>query len=183
MRFSIIAAVAAFSSTALAQGLLDQIPQCAQQCFGGNLGSCGVADIACICGSSVINDVSCCVFATCSQADIQSTTQFAVQLCNLQNVDVNTQPSCPSGSATPSAGNSASASMASSGSASMTSSGSASMTSSGSASMTASGSAASGSTSMTASASAAGSTGAAPYQTAGAGIGLGVAMVGLLAAL
>ncbi|CAI9629899.1 hypothetical protein GT037_007239 [Alternaria burnsii] len=175
MRFSIIAAVAAFSSTALAQGLLDQIPQCAQQCFGGNLGSCGVADIACICGSSVINDVSCCVFATCSQADIQSTTQFAVQLCNLQNVDVNTQPSCPSGSATPSAGNSSSASM--------TSSGSASMTSSGSASMTASGSAASGSTSMTASASAAGSTGAAPYQTAGAGIGLGVAMVGLLAAL
>ncbi|CAN9188457.1 unnamed protein product [Alternaria alternata] len=175
MRFSIIAAVAAFSSTALAQGLLDQIPQCAQQCFGGNLGSCGVADIACICGSSVINDVSCCVFATCSQADIQSTTQFAVQLCNLQNVDVNTQPSCPSGSATPSAGNSSSASM--------TSSGSASMTSSGSASMTASGSAASGSTSTTASASAAGSTGAAPYQTAGAGIGLGVAMVGLLAAL
>ncbi|CAN9176425.1 unnamed protein product [Alternaria sp. RS040] len=175
MRFSIIAAVAAFSSTALAQGLLDQIPQCAQQCFGGNLGSCGVADIACICGSSVINDVSCCVFATCSQADIQSTTQFAVQLCNLQNVDVNTQPSCPSGSATPSAGNSSSASM--------TSSGSASMTSSGSASMTAPGSAASGSTSMTASASGAGSTGAAPYQTAGAGIGLGVAMVGLLAAL
>ncbi|RYN91493.1 hypothetical protein AA0119_g10368 [Alternaria tenuissima] len=175
MRFSIIAAVAAFSSTALAQGLLDQIPQCAQQCFGGNLGSCGVADIACICGSSVINDVSCCVFATCSQADIQTTTNFAVQLCNLQNVDVNTQPSCPSGSATPSAGNSSSASM--------TSSGSASMTSSGSASMTASGSAASGSTSMTASASAAGSTGAAPYQTAGAGIGLGVAMVGLLAAL
>ncbi|CAN9176145.1 unnamed protein product [Alternaria alternata] len=175
MRFSIIAAVAAFSSTALAQGLLDQIPQCAQQCFGGNLGSCGVADIACICGSSVINDVSCCVFATCSQADIQSTTQFAVQLCNLQNVDVNTQPSCPSGSATPSAGNSSSASM--------TSSGSASMTSSGSASMTASGSAASGSTSTTASASAAGSTGAAPYQTVGAGIGLGVAMVGLLAAL
>ncbi|KAB2102336.1 hypothetical protein AG0111_0g9527 [Alternaria gaisen] len=175
MRFSIIAAVAAFSSTALAQGLLDQIPQCAQQCFGGNLGSCGVADIACICGSSVINDVSCCVFATCSQADIQSTTQFAVQLCNLQNVDVNTQPSCPSGSATPSAGNSSSASM--------TSSGSASMTSSGSASMTSSGSAASGSTSTTASASAAGSTGAAPYQTAGAGIGLGVAMVGLLAAL
>ncbi|CAN9169357.1 unnamed protein product [Alternaria alternata] len=137
MRFSIIAAVAAFSSTALAQGLLDQIPQCA--------------------------------------ADIQSTTQFAVQLCNLQNVDVNTQPSCPSGSATPSAGNSSSASI--------TSSGSASMTSSGSASMTASGSAASGSTSTTASASAAGSTGAAPYQTAGAGIGLGVAMVGLLAAL
>ena len=29
MRFSILAAVAAFSSTVLAQGLLDQIPQCA----------------------------------------------------------------------------------------------------------------------------------------------------------
>ncbi|KAG9193072.1 hypothetical protein G6011_03107 [Alternaria panax] len=160
MRFPIIAVLAAFSSTALAQGLLDQIPQCAQTCFGGNLGTCGVADIACICSSSAIDNVSCCVFASCSESDIAATTQFAVQLCKLQNIDVNTQPSCPSGSATPSAGNSTVAPVTSS----------VSMTGSGSAS-------------MTASASAAGSTGAAPYQTAGAGVGLGMAMFGLLAAL
>ncbi|KAL1798164.1 hypothetical protein ACET3X_002201 [Alternaria dauci] len=173
MRFSIVAAVAAFCSTALAQGLLDQIPTCAQACFGNNLGTCGIADIACICSSNAIDAVSCCVFDTCSQEDISATTQFAVQLCNLQNVDVNTAPSCPSGSATPSAGNS---SATPTGSASATPSGSASPTS-GSASPSAE------DASATSSASAAGSTGAAPLQTAGAGVGLGLAMVGLLAAL
>jgi hypothetical protein len=99
----------------------------------------------------------------CQLTSITATLQFGVQLCKLQNINVNTQPSCPSGSATlsssaiasssktPSAGNSTVASVTSS----------ASRTS----------------------ASAAGSTGAAPYQTAGAGVGLGVAMLGSLAAL
>jgi hypothetical protein len=108
----------------------------------------------------------------CQLTGITATTQFAVQLCKLQNVNVNTQPSCPSGSATlssgatPSAGNSTVA--PATGSASMTASGSASH-SSGSASHT--------------SALVAGSTGAASYQSAGAGVGLGIAMFGLLAAL
>jgi hypothetical protein len=101
----------------------------------------------------------------CQLTSITATTQFGVQLCKLQNININTQPSCPSGSATlsssatPSAGNSTVTPVT--GSASTTPSGSASRTS----------------------ASAAGSTGAAPYQTAGAGVGLGIAVFGLLAAL
>ncbi|KAI4667922.1 hypothetical protein J4E81_000012 [Alternaria sp. BMP 2799] len=177
MRFSIIAAAAALSSTALAQGLLDQIPQCAQACFGGNLGSCGATDIACICESKIIDAVSCCVFATCSQSDIAATTQFGVEICKLQNIDVNTQPSCPSGSATASGSATPSGSAAPSGSATPSAGNSSVTQVSGTASMTPSGSA------SATSASAAGNTGAAPIQTAGAGVGLGLAMVGLLAAL
>ncbi|KAF2033802.1 hypothetical protein EK21DRAFT_108591 [Setomelanomma holmii] len=165
MRFSIVAAVAAFSSIAFGQGL-DNLPQCAQTCFGGNTGSCGTADIACICGSSVIQQVSCCVFATCSQADIQTTIQFASTFCKLAGVTVNTAPTCASGTSTPSSGNgtvSATASV------------------SGSASRSVSG--VTGSASRTASASAAASSGAASNQQSGAGFGLGMAVAGLLAAL
>jgi hypothetical protein len=94
-----------------------------QACFSNNLGSCAVNDVACICGNTaVINKVSCCIFATCPQSDIAglfttapdhvsahqytATTQLAAQLCKLQNVEVNTAPSCVSGSATPPASNS-----------------------------------------------------------------------------
>jgi hypothetical protein len=75
-----------------------------------------------------------------------ATTKFASQLCKIQNINVSTMPSCPSGSAT--------------------SSGDATSTSA-----------------RTASASAADSTGAAPLQSAGAGLSLGLAVAGLLAAL
>ncbi|KAF1914910.1 hypothetical protein BDU57DRAFT_454763 [Ampelomyces quisqualis] len=157
MRFAFVAAVAAFGPMVLAQNLLGQIPQCAQTCFGNNLGSCGVADIACICGNTaVIDRVSCCVFASCSQADIAATTQFAVTLCKVSNINVNTAPVCPSAA-----------------------SDSAMSTGSMASSVSASRSAASASSASTASASAAATTGAA----AGAGVGLGVAMAGLLAAL
>lgn len=90
------AAIAGLSSTALAQGnLLSQIPQCAQTCFGNSLGSCGPLDIGCICGNvPVITKVSCCVFATCSEAEIKSTTSFATNLCSLQGIQVNTNPDC-----------------------------------------------------------------------------------------
>ncbi|KAH9860534.1 hypothetical protein J1614_011865, partial [Plenodomus biglobosus] len=160
LRASILAAVAAFSASALAQGnLLSQIPQCAQTCFGNNLGSCGPLDIACICGNSaVINTVSCCVFATCPQSDIESTIGFATNLCSLQNVQVDTTPDCPANGTT-SASASASASAAS--------------TASPSGSPTASGSPAA----STATAA------AAPLQQAGAGLGLGAVMAVLFAYL
>jgi hypothetical protein len=41
-----------------------------QTCFGSNLGTCSLVDIACICSSKTIDAVSCCVFASCSQSDI-----------------------------------------------------------------------------------------------------------------
>ncbi|OAL53316.1 hypothetical protein IQ07DRAFT_585261 [Pyrenochaeta sp. DS3sAY3a] len=161
MRFSIVAAVAAFSSTVLAQNLLDQIPKCAQDCFGNSLGTCRTTDIACICGNKeVINSVSCCVFATCPQSDIQSTIDFAVNLCKIVNIEVSTTPDCPSnGTSTNST-----------------------TTPSASASTTPSVTALTGSN--TPSAAGVSSTGAAaPFQTAGAGLGLGMAMAGLFALL
>ncbi|OAL06551.1 hypothetical protein IQ06DRAFT_891 [Phaeosphaeriaceae sp. SRC1lsM3a] len=177
MRFSIFAAIAAFGPTVLAQSLLSQIPQCAQTCFGNSLGNCGPADLACICGnSSVIDKVSCCVFATCSPSDIQATTQFAVQLCKLQNINVNTAPVCASGSSTVAGSSTTSGSAAASASGSATSSGSIRPSASVSGGSVVAGS-------RTSSASAAANTGAAPMQTAGAHLGLGMAMAGLIAAL
>ncbi|KAF2854641.1 hypothetical protein T440DRAFT_475755 [Plenodomus tracheiphilus IPT5] len=161
LRASIIAAVVAFSSTALAQGnLLSQIPQCAQTCFGNNLGSCGPLDIGCICGNTpVINTVSCCIFATCPQSDIQSTIAFATNLCSLQNVQLDTTPDCPA-NGTSSASPSASTASGASAYASATRT------------------AASGSpTAATATAA------AAPLQQAGAGLGLGAVMAVLFAYL
>ncbi|CAO2648900.1 Nn.00g098490.m01.CDS01 [Neocucurbitaria sp. VM-36] len=165
MRFSFIVALAAFSSTVLAQGLLDQIPKCAQTCFGNNLGTCGFADIGCICGNKeVINTVSCCVFATCSEDDKKKTIDFAVNLCKLNNIDVDTTPDCPSNGTASASSGSVSSTPSATGS-----TGSQSTTSMGSQSPTAAG---------------ASSTGAsAPFQTAGAGFGLGMAVAGLIAFL
>ncbi|KAH8731481.1 hypothetical protein GQ44DRAFT_698811 [Phaeosphaeriaceae sp. PMI808] len=180
MRFSVLAAVA-FSSLALAQSPIDQIPKCAQACFGNNLGTCGQSDIGCICGNtSVINSVSCCVFATCSQAEIASTIAFAVSLCKIANVNVNTQPSCPSGTAAVSSGgNSAASATASSRSGSAAASSGTPAASSGA---PAASSGAPAASSGTPSASVA-RTGAAPVPTAGAGLGLGMAIAGIIAAL
>ncbi|KAL5114980.1 hypothetical protein ACEQ8H_007153 [Pleosporales sp. CAS-2024a] len=188
MRFSIIALVAAFSSTALAQNLLNQIPKCAQTCFGNNMGTCGLADIACICSGPNILPVSCCVFATCSQAEIASTIQFAVQICKLQNVNINTQPVCASttatlsGSPTPSPANSTVPMVTS------MAAGNATQTPGGTPHSTGSTPHSTGSTPhSTASPShaptSAPGSGADSLQSGGAGIGLGLAMVGLLAAL
>ncbi|KAH7391772.1 hypothetical protein BKA66DRAFT_26176 [Pyrenochaeta sp. MPI-SDFR-AT-0127] len=176
MRFSIIAAVAAFSSTVLAQGLIDQIPKCAQTCFGSNLGTCGALDIGCICGNkAVINSVSCCVFATCSQSDIQKTIDFAVNLCRLNNIEVDTTPDCPS-NGTSSANPSSPASSASG------ASGTPGASAASSASATASVTGLTGSQSPSAT-QASGTGAAASLQTAGAGLGLGMAMAGLVAFL
>ncbi|KAI8935935.1 hypothetical protein NX059_007442 [Plenodomus lindquistii] len=174
-RASIIAAVAAFSSTVLAQGnLLSQIPQCAQACFGSNLGSCGPLDIACICGNApVINSVSCCVFATCPQSDIESTISFATNLCSLQNVQVDTTPDCPANGTSSASASASAASTASAVSASASASGAAA-----SASASASRTAASGSASAAASTAA-----AAPLQQTGTSLGLGAVMAILFAYL
>ncbi|KAJ8116460.1 hypothetical protein OPT61_g2110 [Boeremia exigua] len=187
MRFSIVAAIATFSATVLGQGnLVGQIPQCAQSCFGtDNLGSCNLIDVACICGSSAITQVACCVLSSCSQSDIDTTINFATTLCRGAGVTLNTNPDC--GAANSSASASSSASSASSASAASGSSASASSsaavtaisgtnTQSGSATRSASGSA-SGSAAATA------ATGAGAFQTAGPVLGLGVAVVGMLAAL
>ncbi|KAH6612500.1 hypothetical protein C7974DRAFT_405716 [Boeremia exigua] len=187
MRFSVIAAVATFSATVLGQGLVGQIPQCAQSCFGtDNLGTCNLIDVACICGSSAITQVACCVLSSCNQADIDTTINFASTLCRGAGVTLNTSPDCAAANSSSSASSSASAS-ASAAASSSAASGSASVTAI-TGTNTASGSA-TGSATRSASGSASGSpaataaTGAGAFQTAGPILGFGVAVVGMLAAL
>lgn len=56
-----------------------QLSDYQQSCFStDNLGTCSLIEISCICGSSAITQVACCVLSTCSQADIDS-KRFAVR--------------------------------------------------------------------------------------------------------
>lgn len=72
-----------------------QIPACAQTCFGNSLGSCGPADIACICGSSeIIKNVVCCTQETCSSTDALTTLEFAKSLCSTSGISIDTTPEC-----------------------------------------------------------------------------------------
>jgi hypothetical protein len=193
MRFSILAAVAAFSSVALGQSL-DNLPQCAvgldiyilgsllitrrkhvleatlEAVAQRTLRASAVATLSCQCLAACLPPALKQTSRVCSEAFVSShqlnepadTIQFASGICKLAGVDVNTSPTCASGTSTPSAGN-----------------GTASATPSGSASV----SGVTGSASRTPSASAAASSGAAPQPSAGAGLSLGMAMAGLLAAL
>ncbi|EAT88660.1 hypothetical protein SNOG_03455 [Parastagonospora nodorum SN15] len=185
MRFFSFAAIAALSAAVMGQGISD-IPKCAQACFASSLGSCGATDFACICGNTaVIDKVSCCIFATCPQADIaglftpsdtcQVTTQLAASLCKLANVVVNTAPICVATSA-PAGLASATPSMSPAASGSVTLSGSAT-------SSVGNGTASATSDSSSASASYAVSTGAASSQSPDTKFGLGVVVAGLLAVL
>ncbi|KAF2265681.1 hypothetical protein CC78DRAFT_532346 [Lojkania enalia] len=152
MRFPLAAAVAALNAVVLGQDLLGQIPRCAQLCFGTDYGECQGFDIGCICDSEdLIHKVSCCVFATCSIADRNTTIEFASNLCAANGVTVNTNPSCPS-----------------------TSSAAPTATSSGTASSE---------TTVVSGVANPSSTAAAGIHTAAAGMGVGLAMAGILAAL
>ncbi|KAF2474754.1 uncharacterized protein BDR25DRAFT_301396 [Lindgomyces ingoldianus] len=172
MRLSVVALLATLSSLGLAQ--LDQLPKCAQTCFGNNLGGCNALDFKCVCSNSaLIAGLSCCVSQTCTPTEQESTIKVAVQLCNAYQVSVPTSASC----AASQTGASTAAPSASGASRNVT----AAITSGASAASTGaktsvSGAAASGPPSQ------AGSTGAAPLQTAGAGL-VGVAIAGLMAAL
>ncbi|KAH4205459.1 hypothetical protein HBI95_137950 [Parastagonospora nodorum] len=175
MRFFSFAAIAALSAAVMGQGISD-IPKCAQACFASSLGSCGATDFACICGNTaVIDKVSCCIFATCPQADIAVTTQLAASLCKLANVVVNTAPICVATSALAGLA-SATPSMSPAASGSVTLSGSAT-------SSVGNGTASATSDSSSASASYAVSTGAASSQSPDTKFGLGVVVAGLLAVL
>lgn len=89
MRFFTVAVVAGLSSFVSAQDVFGSLPKCAvsvmqqrggqlltrhqQTCFGSNFGQCAQLDFKCICGNkTLISDLSCCVFQTCSQADQDS---------------------------------------------------------------------------------------------------------------
>ncbi|KAL6706386.1 hypothetical protein ACN47E_005492 [Coniothyrium glycines] len=73
---------------------LNSLPTCAQTCFASGVGGCASADIACICQSTSLNAITCCVSASCSTSDIDSTTNFARTLCSGAGITIDTNPSC-----------------------------------------------------------------------------------------
>ncbi|KAF2280828.1 uncharacterized protein EI97DRAFT_428922 [Westerdykella ornata] len=104
MRAAAVTLLATFSFLASAQ-LLDQLPKCAQDCYGRNTGNCGALDIKCICGNStLIEGLSCCVASTCNSQDQNTTIMFAKNLCEANGVTVPTSASCAASSPTSTGG-------------------------------------------------------------------------------
>ncbi|OCK98732.1 uncharacterized protein K441DRAFT_654025 [Cenococcum geophilum 1.58] len=164
MRFVSVVLIASLSSLAAAQ--LDGLPECAQSCVGSNFGSCQTLDIKCICSNKdLISNLSCCVSQACSADDTQKTITFASQLCSTYGITVPTIASCP---ATVSATGTSAASASGASAVSSALSSAASVISS-------------AATVTPASAQAASSNVAG--HNMGSGVGMGVAVAGLLAVL
>ncbi|KAF2200137.1 hypothetical protein GQ43DRAFT_473008 [Delitschia confertaspora ATCC 74209] len=170
MRFSSFATLAAFCSLALAQNPLSGLQPCARDCLTDDFGGCALLDVKCICGNkNLIDNLSCCVSKNCNADQQQETIKFAHDICVANGVTVPTVASCAATAASTGTASAASVSSSvSSGSVTSAPSGSSASTT-----PTAAGNSAS---------SSAGPTGAAALPTIGAGLGLGVAMAGVLAA-
>ncbi|KAI7369427.1 hypothetical protein KC354_g1918 [Hortaea werneckii] len=195
-------AVLAFAGAVLAQVDISNLPSCAFGCVT-NLGGCNQLDINCICSDSeLISGLACCVSKECDTEDQDKTIQFAQNLCGGEGVDnLPTSATCAStasatasstgtrtGTAAGAAGTTstdASTSMMATGSSSMTMTAtSMSESATGTAAdASASGSDASSMGSSSASASAAEQTDNAGARSAEGGLGLGMLVAGLVAAL
>ncbi|KAI6816750.1 hypothetical protein KC332_g10604 [Hortaea werneckii] len=195
-------AVLAFTGTVLAQVDISNLPSCAFSCVT-DLGGCNQLDITCICSDTeLISGLACCVSKQCDAEDQDKTIQFAQNLCGGEGVDnLPTSATCAStasatasstgtrtGTAAGAAGTTmtdASMSMMATGSGSMTMTAtSTSESATGTAAdASASGSDASSMGSSSASASAAEQTDNAGARSAEGGLGLGMLVAGLVAAL
>ncbi|KAI7159090.1 hypothetical protein KC349_g4413 [Hortaea werneckii] len=203
-------AVLAFTGAVLAQVDISNLPSCAYGCVT-NLGGCNQLDITCICSDTeLISGLACCVSKECDPEDQDKTIQFAQNLCGGEGVDnLPTSATCAStasstasstgtrtGTAAGAAGTTdASTGMMATGSGSMTmtatsmseratgtaADASASSSEATGGSSTASDAASTGSSS--ASASAAEQTDNAGARNAEGGLGLGMLVAGLVAAL
>ncbi|KAJ9645259.1 hypothetical protein H2201_005605 [Coniosporium apollinis] len=81
MRFSALALAAYFGALAVAQSTsIADLPVCARNCVGSNLGGCNAIDVRCICSNTdYISGLSCCVLNSCSPEDQQRTIDFALK--------------------------------------------------------------------------------------------------------
>ncbi|EON66655.1 hypothetical protein W97_05901 [Coniosporium apollinis CBS 100218] len=81
MRFSALALAACFGALAVAQSTsIADLPVCARNCVGSNLGGCNPIDVRCICSNTdYISGLSCCVLNSCSPEDQQRTIDFALE--------------------------------------------------------------------------------------------------------
>ncbi|CAK3844084.1 Hypothetical predicted protein [Lecanosticta acicola] len=181
-----LAVLALLASSVVAQGTAG-LPSCATSCIS-NYGGCNQVDVKCICSNTqLLETLSCCVSQKCSSDDQKKVVQFADTLCGSYGVTTLPQAaSCAAATST-----------ASSGSGTATSPSTASATATGTASSSAASSAASASASHTgtasasaSSASSASASASSATQSAGVcknykaeGLGMGVALLGFLAAL
>ncbi|KAK3670106.1 hypothetical protein LTR78_010046 [Recurvomyces mirabilis] len=96
MRASITIAVLSASS-ALAVSLPPCASTCVSQ--GPGFGSCGTFDVKCICSdTTLLADLACCVSTACSAADQQNTIDYANSLCAGQGVsDLPQSATCSAG--------------------------------------------------------------------------------------
>ncbi|KXJ92460.1 hypothetical protein Micbo1qcDRAFT_162749 [Microdochium bolleyi] len=84
----------------LAQDGLPTLPGCATSCLtkftsGGNIGSCGGLDAACICkDANFLTGIACCLSGQCSQSDQAQAVDYAVKFCGAQGVQVPSAVSC-----------------------------------------------------------------------------------------
>ncbi|EKV08446.1 Extracellular membrane protein, CFEM domain [Penicillium digitatum] len=81
MKFTILFALAALLTIAVAQGLGD-LPDCSKSCATGSIPqNCGI-DFTCVCKSkSFLADVACCIADKCSKADQDTTIKVAKSIC------------------------------------------------------------------------------------------------------
>ncbi|GAB1735455.1 hypothetical protein NU219Hw_g3086t1 [Hortaea werneckii] len=80
-------AILAFTGAVLAQVDISNLPSCAFGCVS-NLGGCNQLDINCICSDTeLISGLACCVSKECDSEDQDKTIQFAQNLCGGEGVD------------------------------------------------------------------------------------------------
>jgi len=195
-------AVLAFTGAVLAQVDTSNLPSCAFSCVT-NLGGCNQLDITCICSDTeLISGLACCVSKQCDAEDQDKTIQFAQNLCGGEGVDnLPTSATCASTASATASSTGTRTGTAAGAASTTTTDASTNMMATGSGSMTmtatsmsesatgtaadasASGSDASSMGSSSASASAAEQTDNAGARSAEGGLGLGMLVAGLVAAL
>ncbi|KAK4500067.1 hypothetical protein PRZ48_008253 [Zasmidium cellare] len=163
--YTTLLSLALLASTALAQ--IPGLPTCAQGCIT-NYGGCNQVDVKCICSNKpLLATLSCCVSQNCDaqgQADVIS---FADSLCSGQGVnDLPTKATCASGAS-------------STGTATGSSSGSGTMSMTSAAASSSASAASSSAAAQTTSSAAAAPGKVYPVE----GVGLGMAVLGLVVGL
>jgi len=86
MKFSLVAALFAFSSTTFAAVDLSSLPACSFSCFtaGAAAAGCGIDDVVCQCTTgrtALTNSVTPCVLKNCNPADQTQAASAAVKIC------------------------------------------------------------------------------------------------------
>ncbi|KAH8827124.1 hypothetical protein DL96DRAFT_1605617 [Flagelloscypha sp. PMI_526] len=100
MRFSVVAVLAAFVATAVAQ-----LPDCATPCIAGaDLDGCQATDNACLCKSKAfVNSTTTCITSSCQGDALTQAISVSQELCAKVGVTLSGTSTAPAASGTSSA--------------------------------------------------------------------------------